>query len=152
MLFVHGPNTRPANPRWRTAAILEKSIKRDISVTVGRRRTGIVSCESERRGLFRKTTSGFVKALRSWIFGATIRPFVKLLWPLVIVSQKLKTTFADFNQELLLIIFSNKTRIRLYFNIWLVSTVKPSQFHERAKCDVLKAFLPRSVFYKKCQR
>ena len=30
-----------------------------------------------------KTTSGFVKALRAWIFGATMRPFVKLLWPLV---------------------------------------------------------------------
>ena len=94
------PNSRPANPRWQTAAILEKSINRDIfvtvwpiltkfgmmthigpldainrqnfqraknqdgrrplpeavyiSVTVGRRRTGIVSCESERRGLFQE--------------------------------------------------------------------------------------------------
>ena len=89
--------TRPENPRWRTAAILEKSINRDISVTAwpiltkfrmmthigpldpigrqnfecvknqdggrplsevaytsvtdNRRTTGIVSCESERRGL-----------------------------------------------------------------------------------------------------
>jgi len=95
---VRGPNTLPANPRWWTAAILEKSINRNISVTVrpiltkfgimtctasldafgrqnyhcannqdggqpltevvyisvtvGRRRTGIVSCKSEQRGLF----------------------------------------------------------------------------------------------------
>ena len=51
-------------------------------VTVGRRRTGIVSCESERQGLFQENyfrLSIFVKALRAWIFGATMRPFVKLL-------------------------------------------------------------------------
>jgi len=102
VLFVNSPNTRPANPKWRTAAILEKWINRDISatvwpiwtkfctmsrigpldaigrqnfqcaknkmavagrplpevvyisVTVGRRTMGIVSCESERRGLFQE--------------------------------------------------------------------------------------------------
>jgi len=113
VLFVGGLNTRPANPRWRTAAILQKWRNRDISVTawpiltkfgmmthigtlaangrqnfqrtknqdggqplpevvyisvtVGHRTTGIVSHESERRGLFEEnyfrhcqTTSGLV--------------------------------------------------------------------------------------------
>jgi len=102
VLFVGSPNTRLANPKWRTAAILEKWINRDISVTVcpiltkfgpmsrigpldaigrqnfhcaknkmavagqaipevvyifvtvGRRTVGVVSCESERRGLFQE--------------------------------------------------------------------------------------------------
>ena len=29
-----GPNTRPTNPRWRTAAILKKTLNRHISATV----------------------------------------------------------------------------------------------------------------------
>jgi len=71
---------RLANPKWRTATILKKSINRDISVTVGCKTTGIVSGESERQDLYiKKTISGFVKALRAWIFGATMRSVVKLL-------------------------------------------------------------------------
>ena len=34
MLFVGGPNARTTNPRWRTAAILEKSKNRHISAAV----------------------------------------------------------------------------------------------------------------------
>ena len=34
LLFVGCPKTCPANPRWRAAAILEKSINRDMFVTV----------------------------------------------------------------------------------------------------------------------
>ena len=105
-----GPNRHPANPRWRTAAVLEKSINRDISatvwliftkfgtithmvpldtigcnnfhcarnpdggqlrpevvyisVTVGHRRTGIVSCESEQRELFQENYFRFTSVLQ----------------------------------------------------------------------------------------
>jgi len=34
MLFAGGPNTRTTNPKWRTAAILDKSKTRHISATV----------------------------------------------------------------------------------------------------------------------
>ena len=44
------------------------------TATVGTATVGTAACTQ-----FKKTTFGFVKALRAWIFGATMRPFVKLL-------------------------------------------------------------------------